>query len=216
MSFKLTSMDYILYIKETKDVLEHQKEYITDLDAATGDGDHWANLYMGFTKIMEKADVLSTLSISDTLKQIGMIMLSSIGGSSGALYGSGYIAASKAIKGAQYLDIHTLYEMFNAMLLVIMERGKTKPGQKTMVDSLCSALCFYEKGLKEELDENTILAMFVEGAKKGANDTLQMEACKGRASYRKDKGIGHLDPGAITMSLQLECLGNYIENKEEK
>lgn len=55
--------------------------------------------------------------------------------------------------------------------------------------------------------------MFVKGAKEGAEETKNMEAARGRASYRTDKGVGHLDPGAVTMAIQIECLGNYIVDK---
>ena len=58
--------------------------------------------------------------------------------------------------------------------------------------------------------ETEIIESFIQGAKDGAEATRNMEAVKGRASYRTDKGVGHLDPGAVTMAMQLESLGNYI------
>lgn len=213
MSFKLDTNDYIAYMMETKEVIGGQKDYITELDATTGDGDHWANLYMGFEKITGMSEDLKTLNISDLLKKIGMTMFSAIGGSSGALYGSGYVAAAKAIQNENELTVNSLYTMLDAMLKAIMERGKTHPGQKTMVDSLYNALVCYRKGLEANKDEKDIIEMFINGAKEGAENTKNMEAARGRASYRTDKGVGHLDPGAVTMALQLECLGNYILHK---
>lgn len=215
MRIEMNSADYIAYLIDVKELLEGQKDYITKLDATTGDGDHWVNLYQGYEKIVAQANDLSSLDLSSMLKQVGMIMFSSIGGSSGALYGSGYIAASKAVEDIAYLDINSLYNMLDAMLRAIMKRGKTEPGQKTMVDSLSRALIDYKRELEANSEEKKVIEMFVEGAKEGASQTKEMEAVKGRASYRTDKGVGHLDPGAVTMALQLECLGSYLLNKGE-
>ena len=64
--------------------------------------------------------------------------------------------------------------------------------------------------MEKGAEERDIITKFIEGAKQGAESTKGMEAVKGRASYRSDKGVGHLDPGAVTMAMQLECMGNYI------
>ena len=140
-------------------------------------------------------------------------MYSAVGGSSGALYGSGYMAASRYCTGKDYLDVHSLYEMYEAMLQEIMKRGKTEPGQKTMLDALSQALLAYKAALDAQADEKEVITSFIEGAKQGAESTRDMEAVKGRASYRTDKGVGHLDPGAVTMAMQLESMGTIILEK---
>lgn len=213
MDVKLESKDLVQCFNEMKKIIFDQKDYITKLDATTGDGDHWANLYMGFEKICEMSESLQAMDLSSMLKKVGMTMFSAIGGSSGALYGSGYVAASKVVKDIEVLDINSLYTMYDAMLKAIMERGKTQPGMKTMVDSLYTALIAYKEELDNGKSDEGIIRSFMEGANNGANNTLDMEAVKGRASYRIDKGVGHLDPGAVTMAIQLECLGNYILEK---
>lgn len=189
------------------------KEYITELDASTGDGDHWVNIHKGFEKIVELSDQLENLSLSDMFKKVGMTLFSAVGGSSGALYGSGYIAMSKACKDIDALDIHSFYTTYEAMLKEMMKRGKTEPGQKTMIDALYSALVAYKKAIDQGLEEKEVIEAFVQGGNDGAQATKAMEAVKGRASYRTDKGVGHLDPGAVTMAMQLESIGNLILNK---
>lgn len=112
------------------------------------------------------------------------------------------------------MDIHALYDVYHAMLVEMMKRGKTEPGQKTMIDSLHNALKAYKESLDANKSEKETIEAFIQGANDGAQATRDMKAVKGRASYRTDKGVGHLDPGAITMAMQLESLGNYILNKE--
>lgn len=213
MGFQITTEDFVKYFNQTKELIAAQKDYVTELDATTGDGDHWVNVNKGFEKITELSDELNKMNLSDMFKKVGMTMFSAVGGSSGALYGSGYIAASRACAGLDYLDVQSFYAMYNAFLQEMMKRGKTEPGQKTMIDSLYQALEAYKKTLDEGKDEQEVVQAFIDGAKQGAESTKEMEAVKGRASYRTDKGVGHLDPGAVTMAMQLESIGQYILNK---
>lgn len=210
MGFQLYTKDFISYFNKTLKLIADQKDYITKLDSTTGDGDHWVNVNMGFEKINSISTELKDMNLSDMFRKVGMTMYSAVGGSSGALYGSGYMAASKVCNGKDYLDINSLYDMYDGMLQEIMKRGKTGPGQKTMIDALYQALQAYKKALDENKDEKEIIKDFIEGANNGAQSTKEMEAVKGRASYRNDKGVGHLDPGAVTMAMQLESMGDYI------
>ena len=95
MGFQLTASDYMEYIERAYQKIHENQDYVTQLDLATGDGDHWSNINMGFEKLVQEANRLKTLSISEELKEIGKIMMSVIGGSSGVLYGSAYLAAAK-------------------------------------------------------------------------------------------------------------------------
>ena len=213
MGFQIDTKDFIAYFEQTKKVIAGQREYVTELDSTTGDGDHGVNINMGFEKITALSQELETMDLAAMFKKVGMTMYSAVGGSSGALYGSGYMAASRYCTGKDYLDVHSLYEMYEAMLQEIMKRGKTEPGQKTMLDALSQALLAYKAALDAQADEKEVITSFIEGAKQGAESTRDMEAVKGRASYRTDKGVGHLDPGAVTMAMQLESMGTIILEK---
>ena len=213
MDFTLNSKDYMDYIVAVNQELNEQEEYITNLDLATGDGDHWANLHMGFTKLTEEKSRLEALDISSELKEIGKIMMAVIGGSSGVLYGSAYLKAAVAMKGTDAIHKEELFEILNAMLNAIMDRGQAKPGYKTMIDSLFPAVMEYKTALEEKLDVESLCKRVAEAAERGAEDTKNMESIKGRATYQSNKGVGHLDPGAVTMALQIKTLMNKALEK---
>lgn len=206
MKFELTANDYALYLIKVHKIIKENKDYITDLDLATGDGDHWSNLNMGFEKLMSVIDNLKQMNLSDEFKEIGKIMMSVIGGSSGVLYGSAYIAAAKAAKDMDSLDKSGLYTILKAMLEAIMTRGNAKPGFKTMIDSLHPAVEEYKHCLDNNLSDEEICKNVKQAAIDGAERTRNMEAVKGRATYQANKGVGHLDPGAVTMSYQISTL----------
>jgi dihydroxyacetone kinase, L subunit len=213
MDFTLNSKDYMDYIAAVNQELNEQEEYITNLDLATGDGDHWANLHMGFTKLTEEKSRLEALDISSELKEIGKIMMAVIGGSSGVLYGSAYLKAAVVMKGKDVIHKEELFEILNAMLNAIMDRGQAKPGYKTMIDSLFPAVMEYKAALEEKLDVESLCKRVAEAAERGAEDTKNMESIKGRATYQSNKGVGHLDPGAVTMALQIKTLMNKALEK---
>lgn len=213
MGFKLSSRDYADYIKLAAAKIHENGDYVTALDSATGDGDHWSNINMGFEKLVEESDELASMSIFDEFKKIGMIMMSVIGGSSGVLYGSAYIGAAKALKDKEFIDNQAMCDALNAMLEAIMERGKAKPGFKTMIDCLYPAVECYKECIAKDLSEKQTLDLVKKAALNGAMSTAEMEAVRGRACYQANKGVGHLDPGAVTMSYQIETLMDYITSK---
>lgn len=213
MGFQISSKDYIEYIKLAAAKIYENGDYVTALDSATGDGDHWTNINMGFEKIVEAASELEKMSLFEEFKKIGMIMMSVIGGSSGVLYGSAYIGAAKVLKDKENIENQDMCNVLEAMLNAIMERGKAEPGFKTMIDCLHPAVECYKACIAKELSERETVALVKKAAIDGAQNTANMEAVRGRACYQANKGKGNLDPGAITMSYQIEVLMDYIAAK---
>jgi len=196
--------EYVDYLVEVTKKIGSEKDYITELDAATGDGDHWANMNTGFTKLMEKEAELRGEDLPGLFKKAAMTIMSGVGGSSGILYASAYLKASAAAAGKSVLDAQALCSILEAELQGIMQRGNGQPGFKTMIDPLYQAVEAMKKALPEG-DEAAVKAM-QQGAKAGMEATRDMEAVRGRACYQANKGVGHLDPGAVTMYYQLDLL----------
>lgn len=212
MSFVLTSDDYVEYINLVAKKIYKNGDYITGLDAITGDGDHWANINMGFESLVAAGDELRKLPMDSLFKKIGMLMMSKIGGSSGILYGGAYMAAAKSIADRTSIGSEELCNALEAAVNDMMNRGKAKPGFKTMIDSLFPAVQAYKKALTDNKNDVETMNLVKNAAIDGAEATRDMEAVKGRASYQVNKGVGHLDPGAVTMSYQIVCLCDYIKD----
>lgn len=208
-----TSKDYVEYCRRAARLIAENKDYVSSLDAATGDGDHWANLNMGFQKIVEAGGELEKMPFSELFKKIGMIMMSAIGGSSGVLYGSGYLSAAKAVGTREHLDVPALDDVLSAMLEGICKRGNSGPGMKTMIDTLDSAAAALKAALKNGAGDQEALVQMAQGAQRGMESTKDMEAVRGRAYYQAEKGVGHLDPGAVTMYYQLKTLSECMLEK---
>ncbi len=131
-------------------------------------------------------------------KKIGMTLMSGIGGSLGVLYGGAYIAAAKLVHSKEFINISLLNDIFKAEVDSIMSRGKCKPGDKTMLDSLFTAYTALNDNINNS-DIISVLNNVKEQAILGAENTKDMEAVKGKASYQTNKGVG-----IYTMEL-LQC-----------
>lgn len=217
MSFTLNAKDYVAYLRKTAAHIGASGEYISGLDAATGDGDHWINMNMGLQALLGKGEHLETLSLADCLKEIGMTYMSVVGGSSGVLYGGAYLAAAKTIAGQSEADSVQLGGLLHAMADDMIRRGNSKPGYKTMIDAIYPAAEVYLQELEKGTPDRALLERVKQAALDGAEATRAMEAVRGRASYQTDKGVGHLDPGAVTMAYQIADLCDYLlDNRAAK
>lgn len=182
-------------LKHLKETFESEEENLTNLDRAIGDGDHGVNMLRGFKAVEEKA---TGNSLSEVLKSTGMTLMSSIGGASGPLYGFSFVKMA----GLEYDEItaDNLKEYIDVFKEAVATRGKVSGGEKTMYDVLLKASDQLAQGHKLTIDE---LQSFAE-------DTKDIEATKGRASYFKKDSIGHIDPGAQSMVYVLNALSEDV------
>ncbi len=210
MTITINNRNYIAYLERFSKRLAEEKDYITELDSITGDGDHWVNMNMGFQKLIASKDELETLALGKMFKKIGMLVMSTVGGSSGVLYGSAYIKGAQTIGDKEEISVVELLEVLQAKLTGIMERGNAKPGDKTMIDALHGGVESMKQAIESGKNDKEILQALKEGAEKGMEETKSMEAAKGRAYYQANKGVGHLDPGAVTMYYQLATLADTL------
>ncbi|WP_097026828.1 dihydroxyacetone kinase subunit DhaL [Clostridium peptidivorans] len=198
-------------IKNIGKVIEENKEFLTELDANIGDADHGINMSKGFKAVTKKLNETNTESISEILKMTGMILVSNVGGASGPLYGTAFMRASMAID-KEYMDIYDFINILKAALEGIKFRGKSKVGEKTMIDTIEPALNALIKSKDDDLSDKEALENMKDEALKGVEYTKTIIATKGRAAYLGERSIGHQDPGATSSYLMINEIYKYIVN----
>jgi len=191
------------WILATATAIEKNDTYLSDLDAAIGDGDHGENMSRGFTAVVKKLDGASFADISALFKTVGMTLLSTVGGASGPLYGGFFLELGKQSVGNQSLDATALVSILESGLADIKRRGKAELGDKTMVDALTPALAAM-RGAGSGV--SVAIHAAAAAARVAAEETIPLQARKGRASYLGERSIGHQDPGATSSALLLEAL----------
>lgn len=207
----VTQTQILQWLQAFATVIEQNKDYLTELDAAIGDADHGINMDRGFKKVSSQLPTLADKDIGSIFKAVSMTLISSIGGASGPLYGTWFLRASSAVTGKNELTAQDLLELLQAGLEGVIQRGKAQLGDKTMVDVLSPAVVAFgqavgdRKGILEALQEA------VTAAEQGLQETVPMLAKKGRASYLGDRSIGHQDPGGTSAYWLLRCLLDVLE-----
>jgi dihydroxyacetone kinase-like protein len=194
------------WIVTAAEVIEANRDHLTQLDAAIGDADHGINLARGFTAVLGALDAASPGAPGAILTLTGNTLISRVGGASGPLYGTAFRRAGKALGDAADVDLPALSAALDAALAGVQQLGAAREGDKTLVDALAAATRAFGKAIAEGASESEALRSLVEAAEAGAEATIAMQALKGRASYLGPRSVGHEDPGAVSTALILGAL----------
>jgi dihydroxyacetone kinase-like protein len=171
---------------------------LTQLDQAIGDGDHGSNMARGFQAIAAQHDVLAAMAPGDALQKAGMLLVTTVGGASGPLYGSLLMGIGKGLKAGK-----TPAEAFAEGVDSVKKRGKSDVGAKTMLDVLVPVLDAYSAGAAP--------AELRRVASESRDATKPMLATRGRASFLGERSIGHCDPGATSSCLLIHAVCDVLE-----
>jgi dihydroxyacetone kinase-like protein len=192
------------------DTIEDEKEYLSELDGAIGDGDHGVNMAKCFREVKKKLAESSAQDIGTLLKDVGMVVMNSVGGAMGALYGTFFLKLSQENAGKKEIDLGDMVTMFQAGEQGILDIGKASPGDKTLLDTLAPAVRAIEAAEKEGKPLADALADFEQAARRGMESTRDMLAKMGRASRLGERTIGHQDAGATSCYFILRSLASAI------
>ncbi|MFZ5816244.1 MAG: dihydroxyacetone kinase subunit DhaL [Bacillota bacterium] len=190
-----------------------QRDLLTQLDAAIGDGDHGHNLAKGFTAVQEKVLSNPPDDLGKLLQQTGMTLISTVGGASGPLYGTAFMRMGAQLVGRTEVAFADLPGLLEAAIGGIKQRGKAERGEKTMLDALIPAQEALAAAVAEGLDPVTGLDRAATAAEEGVAFTRTIRATKGRASYLGDRSIGHQDPGATSSALILRTIHSHLAGR---
>jgi len=203
---RVTSEQVRDWIRRFADVVSEKRMELVRLDTAIGDGDHGTNLDRGMKKVVEKLDSTEGGDIGADLKNVGMALVSSVGGAAGPLYGTLFLQMGTASAGKSELDLDGWTAAVEAGVKGVQSRGKAEPGDKTMVDALLPAI----EALREGGELGDALKRSADAAEEGMKATIPLEARRGRASYLGPRSVGHQDPGATSSYLLLRAAAETL------
>jgi dihydroxyacetone kinase-like protein len=184
------------------------KDLLTQADKAIGDGDHGVGMVRGFEAVSLKLEGQTFDALEPMLRTVGMALMTSIGGASGAIFGTLFRGGAKRLGARQDFDAEALALMLLDGLDAVKDRGKAQPGDKTMVDALEPAALKSQELASAPLDES--LSAVAEAARQGMERTKGMVAKVGKAKTLGERALGHADPGAISTFLILRLMHDYV------
>jgi dihydroxyacetone kinase-like protein len=192
----MTQIDLKALITAVADTVAAHAEELTALDQAIGDGDHGLNMKRGFEAVRADADQIAAKPLPEALKAIGTKLVMTVGGASGPLFGTLFIALGKELPAEQ--DSGGFATAFGKAIEAVAARGKSQLGQKTMLDVLYPVQAAMVAGTS-----GVEIAIAADAA---AEKTVPMKASRGRASFLGDRSIGHMDPGARSVALLVRAV----------
>jgi dihydroxyacetone kinase-like protein len=190
--------------------LVENQDALTQADRAIGDGDHGVGMARGFEAVQAALAAARFDTLDSLFQATGMALLTSIGGASGAVFGTLFRGGARALVGREAFDAAALAAFLQGGLEAVQKRGGAKPGDKTMVDVLHPAAQTAAAQVDQPL--GAALRAVVGTADQGVAATRLMVATVGKAKTLGERSLGHPDPGAISMAFLLRFMAEYVES----
>jgi dihydroxyacetone kinase-like protein len=188
--------------------LVDQTDILTDADLTIGDGDHGIGMRRGFEAALVTLNEAEPESVEAAFKATGTAILSNTGGAAGAVFGTLFRAGSKAYAASGTVDGESFAGFLEEGLAAVLKRGGVIEGQKTMVDAVAPAARAARAAAGEGLAAASSAA--AAGALEGVEASKAMIATTGKARSLGERSIGHPDPGAISISLILKAMQDFV------
>lgn len=206
----MNTADIIAAVGAVEAAILASESEIEALDREIGDGDHFINVRRGCAVISAMSGDLAVRAPGDALNAIGMKLLSTIGGASGPLFASFFMAMGKSLKDDAEPDATALAAAFTAGVDAIRSRGKADLGEKTMLDVLIPVGRLLERLTAAGEPPDILCAALKAEAERGMLSTRDMIATKGRAHFLGERAIGHLDPGSKTCQVAIAAVCDLV------
>ncbi|MCH1507143.1 MAG: dihydroxyacetone kinase subunit L [Verrucomicrobiales bacterium] len=204
----LTLDEVVAMLDRVADKIIASEPELSEADRNIGDGDHGLGMQRGLTAAKEKLAEGGFPSIDKAFMAVGTAMMSSMGGASGAIFGTLFRAGGKALKGQDVFDSAGLATFLQAAVQGVQDRGKAEVGDKTVVDAMVPA-AEKAKGTSEgNLTE--ALAAAADAAEGGKEASKDMVAKFGRAKTLGDGAVGHPDAGALSFTIIMQAMRDYV------
>lgn len=189
--------------------IQANRDYLSTIDGAIGDGDHGINMNKGFTMAAEELKD-KDVNMSHGLMTISRVLVSKIGGSMGPLYGSLFLGMSVASKNEDFIDSQVFGKMINKAYSNLKEITPARVGDKTLIDVLDPAVKAYDTALTANKNFLECLEAMTVAANNGLESTKNMVAKLGRAGRLGERSLGHQDAGATSCCIILSSLAKSI------
>ena len=213
MKKELNTNEFIQIILSICDNIEKEKDYLSELDRATGDGDHGVTMSIGWNAVKEKITTLDdNLTFDKICMQIASSFLSAVGASAGPLYATALMRGGAKLKDLFVINSSHISDFFEAAANGIQDRGKANLGDKTMLDVWLPTAEKIKEISKNTEDIIEILEKGSHTANESMHSTKEMLSKKGRSSKLGERSKGHIDPGAASSALIFRTFHEAIQN----
>jgi dihydroxyacetone kinase-like protein len=191
-------------------LMNKNRDYLIELDQQNGDGDLGISMAAGFKAVSEYLSGAEEKDLGKLFMKCGGVFNEAAPSSLGTILSMGFMGMARALRGKTEADLSELALAMEAGLHNIMEKAKSKPGEKTILDALYPAVEVLKNSAPGE-HYRDVFKTAARAAAEGSQKTKAMKSLHGRAAYYGDKSIGVLDGGSVAGMLIFEGISAYCE-----
>jgi dihydroxyacetone kinase-like protein len=211
---EISKEDIIKIVDRMYRKIEDNRDYLSRLDTEIGDGDHGFSMASGFKNFHLKLDEFAKLNIGQLMKKGGFELIKTIGGASGAVFGTFFTGQAsyyeKNLEGKERLTLQDFTDMLEEALKQIKQRGNAQVGDKTMIDAMEPAVDALKKAVAEGSSFADAFKKASKKAKEGAESTKDLPGKRGRSKNLAERARGFIDPGAVSTALLFDTFSEYF------
>ncbi len=197
-----------LMMLKIADAIIAAEPMLSQADRDLGDGDHGLGMKRGMEAVKAQLEPMDPSSVEQVFVTTGTAMMTSMGGASGAIFGTVFRAGGKALTGRATFDSEGLALLLESALEGVMKRGGAKPGDKTMIDAVAPATAKARESIALSLTES--LKAVAQAAAEGTEASKAMIAQFGRAKTLGEACIGFPDAGACSVTIMLSTMRDFV------
>ena len=210
MSQHFSTRDGSAIVADLVSIIVANREYLSEVDGAIGDGDHGINMAKGFAHCGRTIEGRQ-LSLAQALDELTLSLMEGIGGSMGPLYGSLFIGMADEVRGSEDIDAATFAKLLRGGLTSLQDITEAGVGDKCLMDTLIPAVEAFEQAHASGASFNDALEAMKSAASQGRDSTKDLVAKIGRASRLGERSLGVLDAGAVSCCLILTRLADSVQ-----
>ena len=210
MSQHFSTHDGSAIVADLVSVIVANREYLSEVDGAIGDGDHGINMAKGFAHCGRTIEGRQ-LTLAEALDELTLSLMEGIGGSMGPLYGSLFIGMADEVRGSEDIDAATFARLLRGGLTSLQDITEAGVGDKCLMDTLIPAVEAFERAQASGRSFSDALDAMKTAASQGRDSTKDLVAKIGRASRLGERSLGVLDAGAVSCCLILTRLADSVQ-----
>ncbi|WP_213941763.1 dihydroxyacetone kinase subunit DhaL [Pseudomonas sp. dw_612] len=210
MSQHFSSSNGSAIVANLVSIIVANREYLSEVDGAIGDGDHGINMAKGFARCGKSLEGRQ-LSLAEALDELTLALMEGIGGSMGPLYGSLFIGMADEVRGREQIDAASFARLLRGGLTSLQDITDAGVGDKCLMDTLIPSVEAFERAVAEGASFGEALRLMKIAASQGRDSTRDLVAKIGRASRLGERSLGVLDAGAVSCCLILTNLAESVE-----
>ncbi|WP_419793538.1 dihydroxyacetone kinase subunit DhaL [Pseudomonas palleroniana] len=210
MSQHFSTHDGSAIVADLVSVIVANREYLSEVDGAIGDGDHGINMAKGFAHCGRTIEGRQ-LTLAEALDELTLSLMEGIGGSMGPLYGSLFIGMADEVRSCDDIDAATFAHLLRGGLTSLQDITEAGVGDKCLMDTLIPAVKAFERAHAGGASFHDALEAMKSAASRGRDSTKDLVAKIGRASRLGERSLGVLDAGAVSCCLILTRLADSVQ-----